>query len=159
MKTAQTMQTIQPVVSTYAYTPANQFNTFNTGYANTITPNYGAGYVNSPFANVGVGSSFVGTQSFGNSNQFMMNDIDQFRNSLIGQADRQRMAFQTSQNDPSNSYVVSGSGNIAAGNGHLIGGNQNSVYGLDLSVLGNGNAVKGASSTIIGNENSLLKGR
>ena len=87
-RTVQTIQTVQPVVSTYVQTPVNQFTTFNPIGYNTVTPNYGVGYSTTPFSGVGVGSSFVGTQSFGNSNQFMMNDLDKFRTNLISQSDR-----------------------------------------------------------------------
>lgn len=157
----QNIQTVRPGAHGYTNIPVNTFNAGYSGLQTQLYQNFGAGgYAASQMPQY---SSFAATsaQSYIPSNQLLLNNINTFRGGLVGFADQQRVALQSAQQagTASNSAIILGSGNVAAGQGNLIGGNQNSVYGMDLSVLGNGNAVKGANSIILGNENSLLKGK
>lgn len=114
---------------------------YNSPFLQTTPPNLQGAYTPT------LSSSFAPSFSTGQ----LSNDFNALRSSLTSLSDRQRSMFQSLDPTKTNSAVVIGSGNSAAGTGNMISGDQNSAYGVDLSILGSGNAIKGSNSTILGN--------
>lgn len=145
----KTTQNVQPLAS--AVIPlaaaAPPITTISPTSAGTV---YAAGIVSS-IPSLSTSASANSSPSFNSIPTNQILDLNSFRSSLTALADQQRQMFQSVQPNASNSAVVVGSGNTAAGNGNMISGDMNAAYGLDLSILGSGNAIKGSNSTITGN--------